>query len=881
MKDRFSRALLLLPLFAVGLNPASASASDDAEEARGLFINYVRPLLASKCEGCHGAAKVSGYSVLSRDSLISGGKKGKAVVPGQSAASILVTAIEQSGALKMPPGPKLPEKDIAAVKRWIDLGAPWVEANTKSSIPDRKNADLWAFQPVQHYEPPKIAADVNGTLNAVDRFVLRKLNEHQLQIAPRADRRTLIRRAAFDLTGLPPTPEEVSNFVSDPESDKAAFSKLIERLLASPRYGEHWGRHWLDVTRYADTGGYSNDFERPNAWRYREYVIRSFNADKPYNQFVKQQIAGDEMDPGNPENLIATGFLRMGPWEHTAMSVSAETRQAWLDDVTHTTGAAFLGLTIECARCHDHKFDPLPTKDYYSLQAVFATTEFAERPAAFLEQERREDFASNRARLEDLVRKNNARIASYEDLIAQRLAKKNNLASVALLSKEEVKTALRKRDLLSPTEMELLKVFEKRKDLYDRAVMRYEPVAYSVSDGPFSQQDRAGWSMPEVFILPVGNLKTPGEKVAPGVLTALYTIGKQPKPEIPPESLSRRLALANWIADANNPLTARVMVNRIWAYHFGKGIAANPNNLGKMGKPPTHPELLDYLAEQFVKDGWSVKAVHRLIMTSDAYARADDPPDAASLKKEDPTNDLLSFFPPRRLESEEIRDSMLAVAGELSPDTGGPGTFPEINRDVALQPQQIMGTVMPAYRASPLARERNRRTVYTFQKRNLTDPFLEVFDGPSLDNTTEQRIATTIPTQVFALFNSEMAHDAALAFAARIAKVGSGRDERIREGFRLALQREPSPRELDVCRALLDSMTAHHRETPPPPNEARKPVVRGITSELTGTEVQIEEDREEVQYQENLRPADVTADIRALADFALVLFNANEFIYLH
>ena len=486
---------------------------------------------------------------------------------------------------------------------------------------------------------------------------------------------------------------------------------MVDRLLASPHYGERYGRHWLDVARYADTGGFSNDFERPTAWRYRDYVIRAFNQDKPYNQFVIEQIAGDELPNPDPEKLIATGFLRMGPWEHTAMSVAAVTRQEWLDDVTHTTAATFLGVTMECARCHDHKFDPLPTRDYYRLQAVFATTEFADRPTPFLPGEAKPDFAAGRALMETLQKRVDGKIEEFHQLTLTRLAKQMGLAGPEAIPAERAKEATKKSELITPEEFERFKIFQKRKELYARSVTRFDPIAFSVKDGT---------TLPETHILPVGNLQTPGALVTPGVPGAVV-IPASLKTEVPQTSGNRRLPLAQWIASPDNPLAERVIVNRIWGWHFGRGIVATPNDFGKLGKRPTNPELLDWLCHYFLDHGQSIKAMHRLIMLSDAYQRDSEPANPA-VPKADPEAELLSYFPPRRLDAEEILDTMLAASGELSADTGGPGTLPEINLDVANQPQQIMGTLTPAYRPSPTRAERNRRMVYAFQKRDCPTP---------------------------------------------------------------------------------------------------------------------------------------------------------------
>jgi hypothetical protein len=853
-----------------------------ASEATDIFAKHVLPTLKEKCGGCHGArTKTSGLKVETREDLLRGGKRGAAIIPGDPAKSLLVIVLEQETPLKMPPGQRLSVETIAAFRRWIELGAPWSDEPPKTiSKWNYSSDDAWEFRSVKPVPPPDAGKDAT-VLTPVDAFILAKLREKTLRPAPRADRVTLLRRATYDLTGLPPTPEEVKAFISNAAPDQEAYRNVVERLLASPRYGGKWGRHWLDVVRYADTGGYSNDFERPHAWRYRDYVIRSFNQDKPYNEFVREQIAGDEMDGMDPDKLVATGYLRMGPWEQTGMSVAAETRQAWLDDVTHSIGATFLGLTLECARCHDHKFDPLPTKDYYRLQAVFATTEFADRPAPFVPGEARGDFVEGRAHLQQMIERNNQRMSDFDRMIKVRLRMPKGDGEAAPVSMEALMEAVKTKKLLSGEEFERYKIFSKRKELYDRSVTRYDPIAYAVSDGPFLAKDKPKWTPPEVYILPVGNLKTPGERVNPGLISAAMHYTSWSPDDVTTQIAGRRLALANWIASEKNPLTARVMVNRIWQYHFGRGIAANPNNLGKMGEKPSHPELLDWLANYFVQHGWSVKEMHRIIMLSDAYQRSAEHPDRAAVDKVDPENKLLAYFSTRRLEAEEIRDSMLFTAGELNLDMGGPGTFPEINEDVANQPQQIMGTLMPAYHSSQTKAARDRRTIYTFQKRNLINPFVDVFNGPSLDESTEKRLATTVPTQVFSLFNSRFTHDEALAFALRVAKMEGNMDAEITNAWKLAFNRVPRQDEMKKAEAFLEKRTEAQRRNPPPAAVPRKPVVRSITSELTGAEVKVEEDQEIGPYQENVKPDNVAPGVRALAELGLALFNSNEYLYVY
>ncbi len=803
------------------LSSASAQVPD---EGRLLFQKHVGPVLMAQCGACHLKQKIAGFGIGSREELLKGGARGSALQPGSPKDSLLIAAIEHNGELKMPPTAKLRPETIAAFKRWVELGAPWATTTPDPTTVTNSDNDTWAFKPVKKPAIPP------GLKNPIDAFLKRTLEA-------KADRRTLLRRATFDLWGLPPTPKEAEAFLTDRSLD--AWPRLVDRLLASPHYGERWARHWLDVVRYADTGGFSNDFERPNAWRYREYVIRSMNADKPYNQFILEQIAGDELSPNDPEKLVATGFLRMGPWEHTGMSIAAVTRQEWLDDATHTTAAAFLGVTLECAKCHDHKFDPIPTKDYYRIQAAFAPAEFAERPAPFLPDEKREDFKIGRERLEELGRRNKARLQSFEDIVRKRLLEKSGVVDEAKL-----KAAIQTKDLLTPEEFERFKIFKKREELFKRSASRYDEQAYSVKHTKGVAQ--------ETFILPVGNIQTPGEKVTPGVLSTATPEGST---DLPTTVEGRRLGLARWIADAKNPLTARVMVNRIWQSHFGIGIVATANDFGKLGKRPIHPELLDWLAATFTEGGWKLKPMHRLIMLSDAYQRKD-------------------FFP-ARLEAETIRDSILRVSGELSDRTGGPGTLPDINEDIALQPVQIMGTLMPAYRPSPEKSSRHRRSIYSFQQRNLTDPMLDVLNGPSLSESTAKREATTIPTQAFTLFNARFVNDMALAFAARAAQA----TDPVPELYRRAYNRTPTSEEKRLLHTHWEHRLAWHTQHAPPRSSAPKTLMRSITSELTGAEVTVEEDDVAVQYEPNLRAADVTPRVRALADLALVIFNSNEFIY--
>jgi hypothetical protein len=858
------------------LSPLHAAEADD------LFRSVVQPVLKRDCEGCHGKAQaVARLDLSSREATLRGGQRGPALIPGRAEASLLLRAIEAKGDLRMPPGDesrRLPSETVAAFRRWIDGGAPWTNS-AASDWGSFKEADLWAFRPLRQ----------SFAQSTIDGFIDAKLRERKLPAAGRADARVLVRRATIDLTGLPPSPAEVEAFVKD--SSAAAYVKLIDRLLASPQYGERWGRHWLDVVRYADTGGYSNDFERPNAWRYRDYVIRSFNRDKPYNQFIREQVAGDELYPGNPEALIATGFLRAGAWEHTAMSVEAVTRQMFLDDVTHAVSTTFLGLTAGCARCHDHKFDPIPTKDYYRMQAIFASTEFARPVAAFLPEENTKNFAEGRAHMGRIISSTRAHMKAYDDLILERTMKQFGVTRAENLPVGAAEKAKRSRESLSAAEMEESNLYRKHLQMYRESQDRFEPKAFAVSSGPLDGATdggavlkypaRARYRPPDVAILPGGNIESPGEKVTPGLLSLVARYSGYEEPAVPDTIEGRRSVLAKWIAHPANPLTARVMVNRIWQYHFGRGIAADSNNFGKMGHKPTHPELLDWLAARFIQQGWSVKALHREIMLSAVYQRSSSAVRPELVDRHDTGNELLSYFPPRRVEAEVLRDAILAVSGELSSDAGGPGTFPQINEDVARQPQHRMGSLAPVYRPSARKRDRNRRSVYSFQQRSLIDPMIDVFNGASMDFSCERRETSVVPTQAFTLFNSQFVQDMALAGAARVTREAPAPRARIDRTFQLAFGRLPTDQEARISLARYEEARSWYSAHPAPPRVRKEPVVHMITSELTGEQHRFVQQEDPAEYEENLEPSQASPEIRALANILLALFNSNEFAYVY
>ncbi|MGV3724346.1 MAG: DUF1553 domain-containing protein, partial [Actinomycetota bacterium] len=574
------------------------------------------------------------------------------------------------------------------------------------------------------------------------------------------------------------------------------------------------------------------------------------------------------------------------------------------------------------ARCHDHKFDPIPTRDYYRLQAVFATTRFAERPAAWHPSENRGQFTVDAARIRKKLEGLKARLALLPEKSRPAIAAKHGVKRPEELPREVVDAAVRSLYGLDSADLERERIYRKWSQIYEGMLPRFEPLAFSVTP--------AKEAVP-TFVLQLGQLTAPGEPVRPGVLSAVGRLGGASEPSIEDAAEGRRLALARWVASADNPLTSRVIVNRVWQWHFGQGLVDTPSNLGKMGGRPSHPELLDWLAANFASTGqrengsmprmgngtttgrpgaaartpagappmtpltslphppidpssfgWSLKGLHRLIMSSAAYQRSGQHPDSARAAKLDPDCRLLSRFPPRRLEAEELRDSILAVSGELSLDAGGPGTFPELNEDLALQARHVMGTIAPVWEPSPTRAERNRRTIYTYQQRSLINPLVEVFNGANPNDSCERRLSSTVAPQVFSLFNSRFSHDAALAFAARIALVERDPERQVRLAFRTALQRIPTASEQRASRLQLDAMLRHHRANPPAPPQPPARLTRKAVVEQTGETVEIEEEGAGREgYEPNLHPSQVDAETRALAELCLVLLNTSEFAYVY
>jgi hypothetical protein len=731
---------MLRPAVVLGLIcilPGSARA-DDVET---IFETKIRPVLSESCLRCHGGKKISnGLRIDSREALLKGGKNGPALFPGDPDKSLLIQAIRRTHAeIKMPPDQKLPDTVIADFAAWVKSGAPWPKVRTLQA------SGHWAFEPVRRVEPP---ADPTGwSEHPIDRFISAKRQAAGVFPVAAAEKRVLLRRITFDLIGLPPTPAEVDAFVSDSAPD--AFAKVIDRLLASPHYGERWGRHWMDVARYADTAGDNADYPIPEVRLYRDYIIDAFNADKPYDQFVHEQLAGDILAKrGSPEKyaerVIATGFLALSRRYATA---PYELWHLTLEDAIETTGRAFMGLTLRCARCHDHKYDPVTNADYYALYGVFASTQFPWAGG--------EEFHSMKRPREHFVpvRSESKSLAAHQQRIQQLEA------DIRKAEKESDPKSKEPQGKLAALKNQLW-------ELHRSSLPRGLAGAYAVQEGKPHDET----------IQMRGEPTSTGPVVKRGAPRFLCNGSRL---SIPPGE-SGRLQLAEWLTRPDHPLTARVLVNRLWQHHFGKGLVATPSNFGLRGEPPTHPELLDYLAARFIESGWSIKAMHRLILTSKTYqlASADDETNAAK----DPGNRWYWRYDRRRLNAEAIRDALLAVSGNLNRSRPGPHPFPPIEKWTWTQHNPFKG-VYPS----------SHRSVYLMTQRFQRHPFLALFDGPDTNTTTEQRASSTVPLQALYLMNNPFMNERAEGFARRLLAASTEPKERIELMYRLAWSRFPSP----------------------------------------------------------------------------------------
>ncbi|HZV07178.1 MAG TPA: PSD1 and planctomycete cytochrome C domain-containing protein [Gemmataceae bacterium] len=752
--------LLSPALLMIGSSCAGAEPRLPPVAARRVdFAKDVQPILAASCYSCHGEKKRKGDLRLDRKASALGGG---VIVPGKSADSLLIQRVAGLDPdTKMPPkGPGLNAEQVGILRAWIDQGAAW---------PDDADASTtrhWAYQPLRDSPIPAIK-DRNWIRTPIDAFVLAKLEAKGLTPSPPADRRTLLRRVSFDLLGLPPTPEEMEAFLADRSPD--AYEKVVDRLLASPHYGERWARHWMDVIHFAETHGHDQDVPRDNAWPYRDYLIRSFNEDKPYARFVEEQLAGDVLWPDEPQAIVATGFIAAGPWDESSLrdiredSIDRRIGQYLdRDDMVTTTMAAFASTTIHCARCHHHKFDPISQKDYYRLQAVFAGVDRADRPYDI-------DPQTARTRRSLKFRLGISRIGR---------------GGFGLPSALEAQLAA-----LPPQQL----VYAGTSD--------FQP------QGSFKPANGCR----AVAVLQRGDIKKPVETVGPGALTCLPGLDGRFQLARPDDEGSRRAALAKWLSDPRNALTWRSIVNRVWHYHFGRGIVATPNDFGRMGTEPTHPELLDYLAVRFQGGGGSLKQLHRLIVTSAVYMQSSRPrPDAARV---DSDNHYLWRMNRSRLDAESIRDSVLRVTGKLDPIMGGPSIK---------QFQQSPGihrTPKVDYQAFDVDRPGSyRRSVYRFLFRTLPDPFMDTLDCPDASQFTPVRSSSVTALQALAMLNDRFMVRQSEHFAARVNQAGPDLGKQIERAYLLALSRLPTAEETtrlavyankhgmaNVCRLIFNS----------------------------------------------------------------------------
>lgn len=688
-----------------------------ADDGVLFFEQNVRPVLVQHCFKCHSSQveQKAGLVLDDRQGWLTGGENGPAVVPGNPDQSLVMQALKHTGDVDMPPAGRLPDEQIQAIEKWIALGAPFPATRSEPSAMSRRlqaAQSHWAFQPLSKTAPP-IVKQTQWPRNDIDKFILAKLEERHWSPAAPAQPETLIRRVTLDLIGLPPSLEETRQFVSAPTPD--AYEKLVDRLLASPHYGERWGRHWLDLARYADSSGFHNDLDRPWAWKYRDYVIHSFNEDKPYARFVAEQLAGDEVPAADQSSWIATGFGRNGPSNDDNMGKTEaalkQYRADQLDDILSTTSSVFLGITLGCARCHDHKTDPFPTEDYYSLIAIFnGTEEFGQKPT---------------------------------------------------------NTPPKTKDSAEVDQQQLMLARVERRS-----------------------------QVPVTYVMRRGNASSLGDEVQPAVPRVLASQPVQfPEPPAESKSSLRRLTFAGWITSPDNALTWRVLANRIWQHHFGRGLVATPSNFGFTGETPSHPELLDYLAGQLSQNGGHWKPLHKLIVMSATYQQASQG-DLQNLQA-DPQNIWLSHMSLRRLEAEALRDSILAASGKLNRQLGGPGIKP-----------QLPAELIPASQRNkwPLIKEEQpehwRRSVYIYAKRQLLMPLMELFDAPTTTDSCAVRSQSVVPTQALVLMNDQFVESQA-GFLAQRVQGQAAEGEQVQLMFQLTLGRLPSMQQLSQAEQFI------------------------------------------------------------------------------
>ena len=839
MPNTFTRIAMVVTTAGITTALPAADVPTFSAEQVAVYEKEVCPILAAHCLKCHGQnpEKIRGGLDLTRRSgLIEGGDTGPAVDANKPDASLLLDALHYRDGLEMPPAGKLPDKDIATITKWVRDGLPWTpgEDTGKPKVEHAKagpDKDYWAYQKVTRPSVP-VVTDATWVATPVDAFVRAKQEAAGVTPVGPASKAALCRRAYYDLTGLPPTPEQVDAFVADRSPD--AYARLVDGLLDSPGYGEKWGRHWLDLVRYAETNGFERDGVKPHAWRYRDYVIKSFNADKPYDQFIKEQLAGDELNPDDPDFITATGYYRLGLWDDEP----ADAQQALFDgydDLVTVTGQAMLGMTLNCCRCHDHKGDFFPQADYYRFLAFFRGVRPYSSDRSVISpnsqtditpKNQREVYEASLAERQKRIEALEAEMRPIEDTVIKTLSPKDQLAVDDGHRGRIVRKVPDK--LTGSAKADYLRLRDERNALRKRDVPG-RVFALSVNNSEVRPAD--------THVLIRGNPHSPADVVTPGFPGVLgFPDPVIPDPADGAKTSGRRTALANWVASPDNPLTARVMVNRLWHYHFGIGLVPSPNDFGKFGAKPTHPDLLDWLAAEFVEptwnadraEPWSLKRMHRLLMLSRTYQLSSVSTEANLTA--DPANALRWRNDLRRLTAEEVRDSILTVTGSLNPAMFGPSVYPNLPAEV-LAGQSRPGEGWPT---SPPA-VANRRSVYVHVKRSLAVPILSAHDQADSENTCPVRYTTTVPTQALGMLNGEFITGQATAFAERLAKKRPGDlPGQIALAIRLTTGRTPTPTEVERDMAFVARMREKH----------------------------------------------ALDDHAALARYALLILNTNEFVYL-
>lgn len=791
-------------------------------------------ILQKNCLQCHGADQKSGLDLRTRETALKGGRRGAAILPGNSKDSLMYQFLSGAKSPRMPIGDELDEDDIEAIETWIDKGAPWPaalvikppSANFKEREITAEQRKYWAFVKPVRPPVPVISHLPSPISNPIDAFIRAELQKKNLLPSPRADKATLLRRVTFDLTGLPPTPEELKAFLAD-NSDNA-YEKVVDRLLASSSYGERWAQHWLDVVRFAETNGFELDAERPQAWRYRDWVVNALNADKPYDRFIQEQIAGDELAPDDFDAQVATGFLRAGPQHVVAGNLDkAELRQEYLTETMLGIGSGILGLTVGCARCHDHKFDPLLQSDFYKLQAFFAATDNVDFSNA--SDAEKDTYKTSLKPHDEKLKTIKDQLAEIEKPFIARI----KIEKRSLLEPKYLEALDTPKDKRTPEQKELARYAEnklevKYEELWQvmpddvkktRAALRRKmhdldweapapvPKALAVSE----KLD----PVPPAYVFRGGEVHSPTREVQPQFPKVLLAPDAPEAANITPiklangkTSLGRRTALAKWLTSPDNPLTARVMVNRLWQHHFGRGLVATPNDFGRNSAAVTNQPLLDWLATEFIARGWSLKAMHKLMVTSATYCQSSQPTtDDRTPTTIDPDNKLLWRANRQRLDAEALRDAILAVNGTLNEQRGGPSIRVPLDPEVVenIFTEHEPDNLWPVH---PDAKQHTRRSLYLLRKRNVKLPLLVAYDTPDLMSVCGARNVSVHSLQALTMMNSDFMQEQSKGLTARIFRAAKGERAMLTTLYEFTLGRAPRAEEVTAAQTFLQEHTS-------------------------------------------------------------------------